>query len=77
MTETESFDVATWTLLLTAVVVAFLVATGLLQYAASGDLGSLLRNLGIGALLLAFGAGLRRKWQNEGRSRKTRSRNRK
>ncbi|WP_135823690.1 hypothetical protein [Halorussus ruber] len=65
MTDTDSFDVATWTLILTVFVVGFLVVTGLLQYAASGDFGSLLRNLAIGALLLAFGAGLRKKWQNE------------
>lgn len=64
MARTESVDVATWTLLLTGLVVALLLVTGLVQYTASGDLGSVFRNVGIGGLLVAFSVGLSEKWRD-------------
>ena len=63
MSDSESVDVATWMLVLSGVVVAFLVGVGLLQLSITGDLGSFFRNLGIGLFLLLFSVGFYRKWR--------------
>lgn len=63
MSDSDSVDVATWMLVLSGVVVAFLVGVGLLQLSITGDLGSFFRNLGIGLLLLLFSVGFYRKWR--------------
>ncbi|MEF8808693.1 hypothetical protein [Natronomonas sp.] len=63
MFETEHIDAGTWMLVLFIAVVAFLIGVGLLQFAATGDYVSLLRRVGIGAILMAFGVGFYRKWQ--------------
>ncbi|KPN29006.1 hypothetical protein SY89_03240 [Halolamina pelagica] len=57
-----STDAATWIAVLVAVVIAFLVGVGLLQFSLTGNVGDLARNLSIGALLALFGAGFHRKW---------------
>ncbi|MFW5948816.1 MAG: hypothetical protein ACOCSD_04385 [Halolamina sp.] len=57
-----STDAATWMVVLAAVVIAFLVGVGLLQFSLTGSVGDLARNLTIGALLSLFAAGFYRKW---------------
>ncbi|WP_092695085.1 hypothetical protein [Halorientalis regularis] len=64
MPETASADVATWMLVLSGVVIAFLIGVGLLQLLRTGDLGSFLRDLGIGLVLLLFSLGFYRKWHD-------------
>lgn len=65
MTDAENADVAVWLLVIVAFLLGLLAVTGLLQYRRTGDVGVVLRNAGIGAVLLAFGVGLYRKWTNE------------
>lgn len=62
MPETASADVATWMLVLSGVVITFLIGVGLLQLLCTGDLGSFVRDLGIGLVLLLFSLGFYRKW---------------
>ena len=57
-----SNDAATWITVLVAVVIAFLVGVGLLQFSLTGNVGDLARNLSTRALLALFGAGFYRKW---------------
>ncbi|WP_336037722.1 hypothetical protein [Halobacterium yunchengense] len=64
MPEDATADVATWMLVLSGVVVAFLVGVGLLQLSLTGDVGSFARDLGIAVVLVAFGAGFYRKWHD-------------
>ncbi|SDG24638.1 hypothetical protein SAMN05216218_11949 [Halorientalis regularis] len=51
-------------LVLSGVVIAFLIGVGLLQLLRTGDLGSFLRDLGIGLVLLLFSLGFYRKWHD-------------
>jgi hypothetical protein len=55
-------DAATWILVLAAVVIAFLVGVGLLQFSLTGNVGTLARNLAIGVLLALFSVGFYHKW---------------
>jgi len=55
-------DAATWILVLAAVVIAFLVGVGLLQFTLTGNVGNLARNLTVGVLLALFSVGFYRKW---------------
>ncbi|QDX39375.1 hypothetical protein [Salarchaeum sp. JOR-1] len=64
MPENASADVATWMLVLSGVVIAFLIGVGLLQLLRTGDLGQFLRDLGIGLVLLLFSLGFYRKWHD-------------
>lgn len=65
MTNAENGSIAVWVLVIAALLLGLLAVTGLLQYRQTGDIGDLLRNVGIGAVLLAFSVGLYRKWKNE------------
>lgn len=60
--DVESTGATTWVLVLAAVVIAFLVAVGLLQFSLTGNVGNLARNLTVGALLALFSVGFYRKW---------------
>lgn len=65
MSADDSTGFAGWMLLLTGLVVAFLVAISLLRLSRSGDVGSFLKNLGIGVVLATFSAGFYWKWRGE------------
>ncbi len=65
MTDSHRFDTATVMLILALTVVGLLVGIGILRVYLGEAVGSLLRYLAIGVVLLVFSAALYRQWRAE------------
>ncbi len=65
MTDGHRFDSNDLMLALAGLVVLLLVGVGALQVVVQQDTGAFVRNLTVGALLLAFSVALYRKWDRQ------------
>ncbi|WP_435348841.1 hypothetical protein [Haloarchaeobius sp. HRN-SO-5] len=65
MSDERRFETETLMLLLALLVVGLLVGVGVLRVYLSGDTGALVRNFGIGLVLLVFSLALYWQWSGE------------